>query len=141
VIASAHANDMGRFELRAASVGEFDELVVEGLLHAELRQPVPPCGELDISLVLRKRKLIDRLVTWAKKRGRPFDAAPEPTPGHVRRAAGADFGTARWADAVEKAAYGGDDVDARVEAEVDRLAPDPKAPPGMTVKDIPPGES
>jgi hypothetical protein len=145
VVASAHANDQGRFELRPAADAAStagDELVVEGVLHTEIRQPVPPCGEIEVSLVLRKRRLIERLVTWAKKRGRPFDSSPEPTPGHVRRAAGADFGTARWADAVERAAYGGGEVDARVEAEVERLAPDPTAaaaPPGLTVRDMPPG--
>jgi hypothetical protein len=144
VVASVHANGMGRFELRMpAGVGVegFDELVIEGALHAELHQPVPPCGEIEAALVLRKRKLLERLVAWARKQGRPFDSQPEPTPGHVRRAAGADFGTARWADAVERAAYGGADVDARVEAEVGRLAPDPRAAatPGLTVRDIAPG--
>jgi hypothetical protein len=41
----------------------------------------------------------------------------------VRRSAGPDFAVARWADAVERAAYAGAVVDARAEAEVDRLAP------------------
>jgi hypothetical protein len=58
----------------------------------------------------------------------PFDARPEATPGHVRRAAGAEFAVARWADAVERAAYGGQSVDAAAQAEIDRLAPaDPDA--------------
>ena len=142
VVASVFANEAGRFELRAEGDG-FDELVVDGPLHAELRQPLPPCGELQIALVLRKRRLLERLVGWAKRRGRPFDSAMEPTPGHVKRAAGGDFATAKWADAVERAAYGGGDVDARVEAEVDRLAPQgapaaSPADPGLTVRDVPP---
>jgi hypothetical protein len=140
VVASVFVNEAGRFELRAEGDG-FDELVVDGPLHAELRQPLPQCGELQIALVLRKRKLLERLVGWAKRRGRPYDIQPEPTPGHVRRAAGNDFATAKWADAVEKAAYGGGDVDARLEAEVDRLAPvgAPAAKdPGLTVRDVPP---
>jgi hypothetical protein len=73
--------------------------------------------------VLRKRALLSRLVSWAKLRGRPFDARPEPTPGHVKRAAADDLRVARWADAVERAAYAGGPVDARVEEDVDRLAP------------------
>jgi hypothetical protein len=137
VVASAFANDQGRFELRAESGDGFDELVVEGPLHAELRQPLPPNGELEIALVLRKRKLLERLVAWARRRGRPWDASPEPTPGHVRRAASEDVAVARWADAIERAAYAGGEVDGRAEAEIDRLAPPAAraADPGLTIRD------
>jgi hypothetical protein len=69
------------------------------------------------------------MVQWAKLRGRPFDARPDPTPAHVRRAAGDDFRVARWADAIERAAYAGEPVDERAEADVDRLAPSPAASP------------
>jgi hypothetical protein len=41
----------------------------------------------------------------------------------VRRAAADDFQTARWADAIEKAVFGGGEVDARTEGEIDRMAP------------------
>jgi hypothetical protein len=54
---------------------------------------------------------------------------PEPTPGHVRRAAADDFQTARWADAVERAVFGGGEVDARMEGEIERMAP-PEPRPG-----------
>jgi hypothetical protein len=146
VIASAFANEQGRFELRAEATDGFDELVIDGPLHAELRQPLPACGELQVALVLRKRRLLERLVAWTKRRGRPYDASPEATPGHVRRAAGNDFAMAKWADAIEKAAYGGGDVDARLEAEVDRLAPVgvgvlSPGDPGLTVRDVPPDEA
>ena len=47
------------------------------------------------ALVLRKRALLDRLVEWARRRGLPYDARPEPTPGHVRRAAAGEFTVAR----------------------------------------------
>jgi hypothetical protein len=100
-----------------------DELVSEGPLHGQLRRPLPEPGELDVALVLRKRALLDRLVAWARRRGLPYDARPEPTPGHVRRAAGGEFTVARWADAVERAAFGGQVVDARAEGEIERLAP------------------
>jgi len=100
-----------------------DELVCEGPLHGQLRRPLPEAGELDVALVLRKRALLDRLVGWARRRGMPYDARPEPTPGHVRRAAGGEFTVARWADAVERAAFGGQVVDARAEGEIERLAP------------------
>jgi hypothetical protein len=125
VLASVVADEDGRFELPATGTRPGDELAIEAPLHVALRRPLPAPGELDAQLVQRKRAMLGRLVTWAKQRGRPFDARPEPTPGHVRHAAGDDFRVARWADAVERAAYAGDPVDAHVEAEVDRLAPAP----------------
>jgi hypothetical protein len=125
VLASVVADDRGQFELAHESVRPDDELVVEGPFHASLRQPAPPNGEIVIALVLRKRKLLERLVAWARLRGNPFDVKPEATPGHVRKAAGDDFRAARWADEVERAAYGGGDVDARMESEIDRLEPPP----------------
>lgn len=100
-----------------------EQMAVEAPLHARLLQPLPPAGELSIALVLRRRALLGRMVTWARRRGRPFDLKPEPTPGHVRRAAADDFQTARWADAIERAVFGQGDVDARTEGEIDRLAP------------------
>ncbi len=128
MIGSALTDDQGRFALTGAETRPGDELGIEAPLHVPLRRPLPHAGELDAQLVQRKRAMLGRLVAWARLRGRPFDARPEPTPGHVRRAAGEDFGLARWADAVERAAFAGEPVDARVEAEVDRLAPNANAP-------------
>jgi hypothetical protein len=88
--------------------------------------------------VLRRRALLERLVDWARRRGRPYDAKPEPTPGHVRRAAGSEFSVARWADAVERAAYGGGVVDEHAQAEVDRLAPPGLAEPAQTAQSAQP---
>ena len=124
VVGRTQAGDDGRFELhRGAEARPGDELLIEAPLHASLRRPLPPSGELDVALVLRRRALLARLVSWARQRGRPFDARPEPTPGHVRRQAGNDFNLARWAEAVERAAFAGLAVDARAEEEIDRLAP------------------
>jgi hypothetical protein len=122
-VAHVWTDDRGVFVLGPLDVRPGDELVAEGPLHGEMRRPLPGPGELDVALVLRRRALIDRLVAWARVRGSPFDVKPEPTPGHVRRAAGAEFPVARWADAVERAAFGGQQVDAHLQAEVDRLAP------------------
>lgn len=128
-LASAVTDERGAFVLPNVDVQEGDALAAEAPLHASLRQPMPPSGEVAIALVLRKRALLDRLVAWARRRGRPFDSPAEPTPGHVRRAAGADFAVARWADAVERAAFGGGTVDARVEADVERLKPEASRAP------------
>jgi hypothetical protein len=134
VVASVVANEDGTFELHPPRVESHagDELVIDAPLHASLRQPVPPSGELDVALVLRKRAVVARLVAWTRQRGRPFDTKPEATPGHVRRHAGKDFNLARWADAVERAAFAGGTVDALTEREIDQLAPQagpPSLPP------------
>jgi hypothetical protein len=123
VVAQSTSDATGAFTLAPIGTRPGDVLVVDGRLHQTLRHPLPASGELSIALVLRRRALLDRLVTWARQRGSPYDAQPEPTPGHVRRASSADSAVARWADAVERAAYGGDLVDERAQAEVDRLAP------------------
>jgi hypothetical protein len=127
IVAETVSDASGGFVLVSGDVLPGDRLVVEGPLHARVRMPMPPCGELKVTLIARRRALLDRLVTWARSRGRPFDAKPEPTPGHVRRAArmgeGGEAGIKEWAEAVERAAYGGGAVGAEAEAEVDRLAP------------------
>jgi hypothetical protein len=128
VVARAVADARGAFVLSPIEARPGDILLAEGPLHAPLRRSLPLPGELDVALILRKRALLDRLVAWARQRGRPFDSRPEPTPGQVRRAAVADIGVARWADAVERAAYGTGVVDEQAQREVDRLAPpDPAA--------------
>lgn len=129
ILASVGTDDRGRFVLPAITglVGD-EQMAVEAALHARLVQPLPPPGELAIAVVLRRRAVLARLVAWARKRGRPFDIKPEPTPGHIRRAAAEDFQTARWADAVEKAVFGEGDVDARAEREIERMIPTEERP-------------
>jgi hypothetical protein len=124
IVASAASGEDGSFDLAHVATRSGDELAIEAPLHVSLRRALPPAGELDVQLVLRKRALLTRLVAWAKARGRPFDGRSEPTPGHVRRVAGQDLRVARWADAVERAAFEGGPVDARAEEEIDRLAPE-----------------
>ncbi|MDB4946550.1 MAG: hypothetical protein JWP97_6084 [Labilithrix sp.] len=124
VLASALTDAGGsfRFEGLPGLVGD-EQMAAEAPLHARLAQNLPAAGELSIALVLRRRAVLARLVKWARARGKPFDVRPEPTPGHVRRTAAEDAQTARWADAVEKAVFGGGEVDARLEGEIDRMAP------------------
>ena len=143
VLASVGADAHGAFVLPHIEglVGD-EQMAVEAPLHTRLVQRLPPAGDLSIALVLRRRALLGRLVGWARKRGRPFDVKPEPTPGHVRRAAADDFQTARWADAVEKAVFGGGEVDARMEGEIERMAPaEPRPGPAGVVPGKEPGEA
>lgn len=130
VLASVVTDDAGAFVLQPGDIRPGDLLIAEGALHAAVRRPMPPTGELQVALVLRRRALLDRLVAWSRRRGRPFDVRPEPTPGHVRRVAGTEVPVARWADAVEKAAYGGASVDLQAQEEIERLEP-PEERPGQ----------
>ncbi|MEO6420066.1 MAG: carboxypeptidase-like regulatory domain-containing protein [Polyangiaceae bacterium] len=120
-VASTLTDQEGRFVLARPASRGVEWLVVEAPLHATLRKPVPPAGEVEIAIVSRRRALLDRLVDWAKVRGKPYDLRPEPTPAHVRRVAGDDVNTARWASAVERAAFSGVEVDAQLESEIDQL--------------------
>jgi hypothetical protein len=133
VLVDGASDAQGAFGLRCDGVIPGDELVVESRTHASVRRPVPPPGEIEVALVQRRRLLVDQLVAWAKRRGKPFDARPDPTPAHVRRAAGRlEFALEQraqaariehWAEAVEVAAYGGAPVDARAQADVENLGP------------------
>ncbi len=124
VLASVATDRKGLFQLPHVSglVGD-EQIGAEAPLHARYLQPLPAPGELSIALALRRRAVLARLVKWAKKKGPPFDTRPEPTPGHVRKAASEDFSTARWADAVEKAVFGPNEVDARAEREIEKMEP------------------
>jgi len=123
VLASTEANDAGRFELRCDSAKRGDRLVVSSPLHSTLQRDLPRFGEVEIALILRRRALLDRFVAWARRRGAPFDAALEPTPGQVARMAHRDSNMAAWAQAVERVGFGPGEVDEAAEEGVDRLAP------------------
>jgi len=113
VVVSVFADEAGEFafDLETAPPQEA-ELVVEAPLHVDLRQKLPAGGVLEIAVVSRRRKLLERLVGWARRRGAPYDVRPEPTPGQVRRAAEAgNPAVAEWAGAIEQAAFDAGDVD------------------------------
>lgn len=136
VIASSFADAEGAFELPPTRPGSRAELVVDAPHHSSLRRPLPPPSVIEVAMVSRRRALLDRLVEWARVRGRPFDAKPEPTPHHVQRVASPGSAPARWAEAVEQAAFGPEAVDGRVEGEVEALKPQEvaiaKLPVGQT---------
>jgi hypothetical protein len=123
-LARVTTDEEGRFALGAVPVRSGDHLTAEGPLHSRYLGAVPARGVLEVALVSRRRGLLRRFVEWARSRGVPFDAPPEPTPAHVRRMAGEHAPTARWAVAVEDAAFGNRPVDTELETEVDRLGHD-----------------
>jgi hypothetical protein len=130
VLASASSDVRGAFVLPFVAPGPGDELVVRSGFHVNFRSPLPPRGSLEVAVTLRKRALIEGLAAWARRKGGTYDLRPDATPGHVRAAAGARPDVSRWADAVERAAFGPDPVDARAHSDVDILAPpDARRPP------------
>lgn len=126
-IASAFTDDDGAFDLGALDAPAGARLVAEGPLHGAHVSDAPHGGELEIALVSRRRRLLDRLVEWARRRGPPFDAKPEPTPAHVRDAA-RDPQTGAWAEAVERAAFDAGVIDAGKERQVEELEPNGRKP-------------
>lgn len=126
-VASTFTDDDGAFDLGAQAVVANARLVAEGPLHSAYTTDAPRAGELEIALVSRRRRLLDRLVEWARRRGPPFDARPEPTPSHVRGAS-RDPATVEWAEAVERAAFDAEVVDAGKERAVEALEPGKKPP-------------
>ena len=119
VMARAVTNDRGEFVLDAKHRSDA-RLVVDAPTHSRLEQSLPLPGVLRIALVSRRRTVLERLVRWAQKAGTPFDAQPEPTPGHVRRVAfrAQDNEVEEWARGVEAAAYGPAAVDEQLETQL-----------------------
>ncbi len=136
-LVSAVTDDDGRFAFLLESRVAGDRLAAEGPFHSRFQEELPAPGEIRVALVTRKRKLLEYLVTWARRAGSPYDARPEPTPGQVRKAAGErDVRIAAWAAAVERAAFDDRRIDERAEADVAELAP--KANPAVAVPEPPP---
>ncbi len=119
IVARATADDRGAFTLDAAYRSDA-RLVVDSAEHSTHEQALPPPSVLGVALITRRRALLERLVRWARQKGAPFDGAPEPTPGHVRRVASraSAVEVEAWASRVEQAAYGPEPVDASLEREV-----------------------
>jgi len=123
VLAQTAADAAGEFHLPPVDIKPGDRWVVTASLHATLRQAVPGHGTLQVAMVLRRRALVASLVSWARARGGRFGAFSEPTPAQVRSAATDDPQIARWAEAIERVAFGPSAVDAQAVSEVNRLAP------------------
>lgn len=132
VVASVATDAKGRFTLPGIGPVAGDEhMAAEAHLHTRLVQDLPAPGEIAIAIAERRRTLLAKLVTWARRRGAPYDVRPEPTPGHIRRAASGEIATARWAEAVERAVFGPGEVDARAELDVESLSPETPAALGV----------
>lgn len=116
----------GAFRLdKVKRLPEGARLVVNSKNHSELKQPVPPLGELQVAIVERRRKLLADLTRWAKSMGRPWAGAEDPTPAQVARVAqlqGRDE-TSLWARELESAAYSREGPSEQVEVELTSRTP------------------
>jgi len=115
-VARVTADEAGAFAVDAPYQPEA-RLVVHAPEHSAYEQALPPPSTLGITLVTRRRALLERVVRWARRQGAPFEGPPEPTPGHLRRVASRaqDHEVEAWAARVEHAAFGPEPVDEQVE--------------------------
>jgi hypothetical protein len=122
-IAASHvAGADGAFALVhvEAARNEGARLVVTAPFHATLSGPTPPDGVLTVCLLSRRRALLDRLIGWAARAGRPWARRKEPTPLEIAEVAHhrQQADVAGWASAVAEAAYGPKPPDERREQEI-----------------------
>ncbi len=119
VAANARTDAAGEFELGHVDYAgaEGSRFRIEAEWHTTLERPVPRPGSIAISMVSRRRSLVERLVKWTQRKGRPWSSDGGATPRHVIGVAEsrANPEVARWASAVEQAAYGPQAPDADTE--------------------------
>jgi hypothetical protein len=118
VLAQVPANPDGSFHVEE-SFPPGTRLDVAAPFHATLSAPLPGPGVLQLSLVSRRRALLERLVRWAERSGRPWtERSGEPTPAHVATVAEVqkEPEVERWARSLERLAFGPTPPDAVAEA-------------------------
>jgi hypothetical protein len=126
---SSTSTPSGEFEIGPCSPGvapSLCHLILRANGYSRVELEMPPPGRIKIHLVSIRRTLLDRLVSWARRRGQPFDSKREPTPDWVAEVARARNFTEIevWAKAVGRGAFGS-------EAPSDADGPDLQ-PPGGT---------
>jgi hypothetical protein len=122
VAAAQTTGEDGAFAIAHVEAAKNDgaRLVVTAPHHTTLSEPAPSDGTLSVCLVSRRRTLLDRLVTWAKKSGAPWGRGKEPTPLELVTAARRreQRDVEGWAAAVAEAAYGPVSPDERREHDI-----------------------
>jgi hypothetical protein len=124
VIHDSTTDRHGMFAFDLDERPEGAEIVASSATHAEERKELPPGGTLRVALITRRRSLLRRMVSWARVRGKPYDAQPEPTPAHIVSVSERDD-VRDWAGELEAAAFGPAPVDDGVEARIRDKEPRP----------------
>jgi hypothetical protein len=118
VLLQVRASADGSFAVDNAAFPAGTVLEVTAPFHATLSAALPGPGLLELSLVARRRALLDRLVRWAERHGKPWSRlAGEPTPAQVVATASqeSEQHVESWARALEHLAYGPNPPDAASE--------------------------
>jgi hypothetical protein len=121
VVAVANTDASGGFVLHGpGSLPDGTRLVVSAPGYSTWSERVPPHGVLRVTLVQRRRRLLETLVRWSERRGRPWRQTADATPGAVARTAElqGDIEASRWAARLEQAAFGGAAPSAELETEL-----------------------
>lgn len=128
VLLQVRTTTEGTFQVETASFPAGTQVEVTAPFHATLTAPLPGPGVLQLSLISRRRALLERLVRWAERRGKPWTRAlGEPTPAHIAEVAAqqAEPHVERWARGLEHLAFGPAAPDAASE-QAAGLTEDPK---------------
>lgn len=119
VVLEVRTNAQGAFLVENAAVlPQGCQVEVSAPFHATLIAALPVPGVIELSLVSRRRALIERLVRWAERHGRPWSQpVGEPTPHHIASVAASEAQpqVERWARRMEDLAYGPTPPDAASE--------------------------
>ena len=128
VLHQARTATDGSFNVQSSVFPAGTLVEVTAPLHATLTAPLPAPGVIELSLVSRRRALMERLVRWAERRGKPWTRPiGEPTPAQVAAVASseAEPDVERWARGLERLAFGPIPPDAASE-QATGVADDPK---------------
>jgi hypothetical protein len=128
VLLQVRTNRDGSFRVETAVFPSETLVEVTAPLHATLTAPLPAPGVIELSLISRRRALMERLVRWAERRGKPWTrAVGEPTPADIASVASteAEPDVERWARELERLAFGVNPPDAASE-QANGVADDPK---------------
>ncbi len=139
VLAAATSDADGSFALQVPASIHAVQLRARATWHSSVQWPLPPNGDLLVAMHTRRRALLERLVSWARRRD-PRRQVAEPTPQEVMRAhRPSSFSAAAlpsqdaervetWAVAVQDAVFGPGVVDETIEAQVVALEPKSSGP-------------
>jgi hypothetical protein len=128
VLLQVRTTSDGSFRVEGSTFPEGTQVEVTAPLHATLTAPLPVPGVLELSLISRRRALIERLVRWAERQGKPWlRSNGEPTPAQIAAVAAneAEPEVERWARGLERLAFGPTPPDAAAE-QANGVAEDPK---------------
>lgn len=128
VLAQVRTSADGGFRIDGNGFPSGTSVEVTAPLHATLTAPLPVPGVIELSLLSRRRALMERLVRWAERRGRPWTRERgEPTPAEVAAIAASERepDVERWARGLEQLAFGPLPPDAAAE-QATGVSEDPK---------------